>query len=76
MAPAGQARGSQGARLGLEADGVAMAPEDVELAGDDEVGVTVVPALVGVVEVAGAFTANWVPVTTVTWAPSATWLGS
>ena len=52
-----------------------MAPEDVEL-GDDDVGGVVVPALVGVVELAGAFTANWVPVTTVTCAPSATWLGS
>jgi hypothetical protein len=60
----------------LDADGAAIAPEEIEVEGgvDDEVGV--VPALVGVVEAAGAFTPNWVPVTTVTSAPSATWLGS
>ena len=33
---------------------------------DRPVGVVVVPPPVGAVEVAGAFTANWVPVTTVT----------
>ena len=74
MAPAAHARGSQGARVGLDADGAAIAPDEVEVEGGVEVGV--VPALVGVVEVAGAFTPNWVPVTTVTSAPSATWLGS
>jgi hypothetical protein len=60
----------------LDADGVAIAPEEVEVGGgvDDEGGV--VPPPVGVVEAAGAFTPNWVPVTTVTCAPSATWLGS
>jgi heme O synthase-like polyprenyltransferase len=58
--------------VGFEADGAAMAPEDVE------VGVVVgvvpgeVPVLVGVVDVAGAFTLNCVPVTTVTCAPSTT----
>jgi hypothetical protein len=76
VAPAGHARGSHGARLGLEAFGASIAPEDVEVEGDDDVGVVVLPPLVGVVELAGAFTANWVPVTTVTSAPSATLLGS
>ncbi len=74
VAPAAHARGSQGARVGLEVDGAAIASEEVGV--DDVVGVVVVPAPVGVVEVAGAFTANWVPVTRVTCAPSATWLGS
>jgi len=75
VAPAAHARGSHGARLGLEAEGAWIALEDVEVEGDD-VGVVVLPALVGVVELDGAFTVNWVPVTTVTSAPSATWLGS
>jgi hypothetical protein len=47
----------------LDADGAAMAGDAC-----DVIGV--------VVDVAGAFTVNWVPVTTVTSAPSATWLGS
>ena len=33
-------------------------------------------AVVDVAGAAGALTLNWVPVTTVTFAPSATWLGS
>ena len=33
-------------------------------------------AVEGVAWATGASTANWVPVTTVTWAPSVTWLGS
>ena len=77
VAPAAHDRGSHGAKVGFDADGVAIAPEDVEVG--VEVGVddgVDVDDEVGVVEVAGAFTANWVPVTTVTWAPSATWLGS
>jgi hypothetical protein len=42
---------------------------DAELPAVDEDGAVVVGAEVG--GVAGASTANWVPVTTVTWAPSA-----
>jgi hypothetical protein len=77
VAPAGHPRGSQGAKVGFEADGVAIAPDDVEVGVDVDVDDGVgVDDDVGVVDVAGAFTANWVPVTTVTCAPSATWLGS
>jgi hypothetical protein len=52
----------------LDADGAAIEPEDVEVDGEVEVDVDVevVP------DVDGAFTANWVPVTTVTCAPSTT----
>jgi hypothetical protein len=34
------------------------------------------PTVVGLAEAAGGFTANWVPVTTVTWDPLVTWVGS
>jgi hypothetical protein len=54
----------------LEAEGAAIA---VELGA---VVVVVLEGVVDVVELAGALTENWLPVTTVTWAPSATWLGS
>jgi hypothetical protein len=54
----------------LDAEGSAIA---VELG---TVVVVVLDGVVDVVELAGAFTENWVPVTTVTSAPSATWLGS
>jgi hypothetical protein len=53
-----------------------MAAEEVDVGGEVDVGVVVAPPLAGVVEIAGAFTPNWVPVTTVTCAPSITWLGS
>jgi hypothetical protein len=61
-------------------DGVAIADALGEVV-DVEVGPvvaegTAVAAVVGVVVIAGGFTENCVPVSTVTCAPSATWLGS
>ena len=72
VAPDGQARGSQGASEGFTAEGVEISPEAGEV-----VGVVVATgAVVDVAGAAGALTLNWVPVTTVTFAPSATRLGS
>ena len=62
----------------MAGDGEAIAGEVatvVDVVDDDatEVELTPVAPAAGVV---GALTANWVPVTTVTCAPSTTWLGS
>ena len=79
-APGAQARGSQGASAGLAEDGAEMALEAAVEDALEGAGAVVADELaepvVVVVAVAGAFTANWLPVTTVTWAPSVTWLGS
>ena len=74
-APGAQARGSQGWRFDVVGVGVAIAPEDVVVEGaEGAVEATTDPeaAWVG----AGVLTENWVPVTTVTSAPSATFDGS
>jgi hypothetical protein len=51
----------------------ALAPDVVVVVADAPPPAT---AVVGVELVGGVLTANWVPVTTVTWAPSSTWVGS
>ena len=76
-APGRHAVGSQDASWELAGVGAAMAPDraagEAAVAGDvlDEVS-AVVPVELAV----GALTVNWVPVTTVTCAPSATLVGS
>src|ERR1022692_3148864 len=76
VAPAGHDRGSQGWRLDVEGDGAAIAAAVGEVVdvvdGVVEVDELLTVPVVGVVGTGGAVTANWVPVTTVTWAPSAT----
>jgi len=74
-APAGHDRGSQGWRLDVGGEGVAIAAAVAEVAGVVDGVVEVEPLtlpVVGVVGTGGVVTANWEPVTTVTWAPSAT----
>lgn len=74
VAPAGHARGSHGWRFEVAGDGAAIAAAVgavVAVVPDVDEGEE--PFATGV---DGALTANWVPVTTVTWAPSATWAGS
>lgn len=85
-APAWQARGSHGSRLDVVGDGAsifdAVGEVVVVVATGAVVAVvagavlTVAPALDGVGDAGGELTANWLPVTTVTSAPSATMLGS
>ena len=82
-APAAQARGSQGANDDMLADGVPMFCAEGDVNGlvvvvvDSEVDVVEVGATVElVVDEAEVTNPNWLPVTTVTWAPSVTSLGS
>ena len=80
MAPAGQARGSQGWRLDVAAEGASSAPEDAEDPSEDGVDVVAVE-LVELpegpsVEVGAPFTENWVPVSTEMSTPLGTSLGS
>jgi F420-dependent methylenetetrahydromethanopterin dehydrogenase len=88
VAEAAHARGSHGSRLDVVGDGAAIAPDEVEEEEEEveeeeeeeEVEVVVVDA--GLVDApvdaaaGGVVTVNCVPVTTVTSAPSVTWLGS
>jgi hypothetical protein len=77
MAPAGHAWGSHCWSFEVVGDGAAIEAEAGEVVAVVEGGVGEDEALgAPVVGAAGAFTVNWVPVTTVTWAPSVTWLGS
>lgn len=80
MAPAAQALGSHGFSGVLLADGVAMFPfVELVVGWAEEVDGVVPPAPVVAVDAGapgGASTLNWVPVTTVTWTPAVTWLGS
>src|SRR5580658_7031347 len=64
--PGAQARGSHGWSAEVDEDGAAIAA----------VGLMAVVVVGAAVDVAAALTVNCVPVTTVTSAPSATWLGS
>lgn len=77
-APAGQARGSQGSRFDVAGDGAVMSEEagEVVLVVGAAVAVLDAADVAGVDAAGGGLTANWVPVTTVTWAPSATMVGS
>ena len=81
VAPAGHARGSQGSRFEVTGEGGAMADavgEVVDGVDDEEPpdppGAEV-PGVEEALDGLEVLTANWVPVTTVTWAPSVTWLG-
>jgi hypothetical protein len=82
--PAGHERGSHGWSSDVAEDGAAIdavgavvgvvvGVVDLDVDGGDVVEPPATGALAGG---EGAFTANWVPVTTVTWAPLVTWLGS
>jgi len=76
VAPAGHDRGSQGWRLEVGGEGAAIAAAAGEVVAVVDGGVEVDEPLtlpvVGVVGTGGVVTANWEPVTTVTWAPLAT----
>jgi len=73
-APGAHALGSQGASAGLSVDGAEMALADDGVAAFEGAVVVGTPEVAEfvVVVVAGALTENWLPVTTVTSAPSVT----
>jgi hypothetical protein len=76
VAPAGHARGSHGCRFVLAEEGAVIAADGllvVVVGADGAEELLVAPP---VVDGGGAFTANCVPVTTVTLAPLETLLGS